>query len=181
MYGKFHPLSKKCWLRLVHGLGPNTLKCRRFFGGFICFIRVFFYLSFWIYNSTYGKKKFFLFFIKSKRVHSESTSAPKDDHCYFWNCILRVLYACMHAESFQLCPILWDPMGCSLPGSSVHGILQARILKWLLCPLSRDLLDPGIKPCRYLLHLSSLAGRFFTASATWEVLLYTYKSYHLFF
>ena len=30
----------------------------------------------------------------------------------------------------QLCPSLCDPMDCSLPGSSVHGILQARILEW---------------------------------------------------
>ena len=30
----------------------------------------------------------------------------------------------------QLCPTLWDPMGCSLPGSPVHGILQVRILEW---------------------------------------------------
>ena len=32
----------------------------------------------------------------------------------------------------QLCPTLGDPMDCSLPGSSVHGILQARILEWVM-------------------------------------------------
>ena len=37
----------------------------------------------------------------------------------------------------QLCPILWGPMGCSPPGSSVHGILQARILQWVATPFSR--------------------------------------------
>ena len=31
----------------------------------------------------------------------------------------------------QSCPTLCDPMGCSLPGSSVHGILQARIMEWV--------------------------------------------------
>ena len=36
----------------------------------------------------------------------------------------------MCAKSFQLCLTLCDPMDCSPPGSSVHGILQARILKW---------------------------------------------------
>ena len=36
---------------------------------------------------------------------------------------------CMHAKSLQLCPTLCDPMDGSLPGSSVHGILQARMLK----------------------------------------------------
>ena len=37
----------------------------------------------------------------------------------------------------QLCPILCDPMHCSLPGSSVHGILQTRILEWVAIPFSR--------------------------------------------
>ena len=35
------------------------------------------------------------------------------------------------AKSFQFCPNLCDPMDCSLPGSSVAGILQARILEWV--------------------------------------------------
>ena len=43
---------------------------------------------------------------------------------------------------FRLC----DPMDCSSPGSSVHGILQARILVWVVMPSSRDLLNWGIKP-----------------------------------
>ena len=37
----------------------------------------------------------------------------------------------------QLCPTLCDPMDCSLPGSSVHGILQARILEWVIMTFSR--------------------------------------------
>ena len=46
----------------------------------------------------------------------------------------------------QSCPALWDPVDCSPPGSSVHGILQARI--WSGFPFSspEDLPDPGIKP-----------------------------------
>ena len=59
----------------------------------------------------------------------------------------------------------WEPMDHSLPGSSVHGILQARILDWLPCPPPRDLLDPGIKPGS--LTSPAFAG-FFTASSTWE-------------
>ena len=35
------------------------------------------------------------------------------------------------SEVAQLCSTLWDPMDCSQPGSSVHGILQARILEWV--------------------------------------------------
>ena len=46
----------------------------------------------------------------------------------------------------QSCLILCDPMDCSLPGSSVHGIFQARVLGWAAIPSPRDLPDPGIKP-----------------------------------
>ena len=35
------------------------------------------------------------------------------------------------AKSLQLCPTLCDPVDCSLPGSSVHGIFQARVLEWV--------------------------------------------------
>ena len=34
------------------------------------------------------------------------------------------------SEVAQLCPTLSDPMDCSLPGSSIHGIFQARVLEW---------------------------------------------------
>ena len=43
----------------------------------------------------------------------------------------------MYAKTFQSCLTLWEPMDCSLPGSSVHGILQARILEWVDMPFSR--------------------------------------------
>ena len=45
----------------------------------------------------------------------------------------------------QSCPTLCNPMDCSLLGSSVHRILQARILEWLAIPFSRDLPDTGIE------------------------------------
>ena len=40
------------------------------------------------------------------------------------------------SEVAQLCPILNDPMDCSLPGSSVHGIFQARVLEWVAIAFS---------------------------------------------
>ena len=43
----------------------------------------------------------------------------------------------MCVKSLQLCLTLCDPMDCSLPGSSVHGILQARILDWVAMTTSR--------------------------------------------
>ena len=46
----------------------------------------------------------------------------------------------------QSCPILCNPVDCNLPGSSVRGILQARILEWVAFPSPGDLPKPGIKP-----------------------------------
>ena len=55
------------------------------------------------------------------------------------------LYVGMHAKLLQSCPTLCDPMDCSPPGSSVHGILQARILEWVDMPSSRGSPYPGIE------------------------------------
>ena len=66
-------------------------------------------------------------------------------------------------------------MECSLPGSSVRGILQARILEWVACPPSGDLPDLGIK--LKSLAFPALAGRFFTTNATWEGPLSPYTYY----
>ena len=76
------------------------------------------------------------------------------------------IFMCMHAKSLQLCPTLCNPMDCRPPGSSVHGILQARILREFPYLPPGDLSSPGIKPSSLL--SPALAGRFFTTSATWE-------------
>ena len=69
------------------------------------------------------------------------------------NCMLRLClifketsnlsdYARRHTKSLQLCLALCDPMGCSLTGSSVYGILQARILEWVAMPSTRGSSQP---------------------------------------
>ena len=52
------------------------------------------------------------------------------------------------------------------PGSSVHWILQARILEWVAMPSSRGIPNPEIEPTSLM--SPALTGRFFTTSATWE-------------
>ena len=47
--------------------------------------------------------------------------------CHF---LLQCIKVKSESEVAQLCPILRDPMDCSLPGSSIHGIFQARVLEW---------------------------------------------------
>ena len=61
----------------------------------------------------------------------------------------------------QSCLTLWDPMDCSLPGSSVHGILQAGILQWVAIPFSRGSSQP-----RDRTQVSWIAFRFFTVWAS---------------
>ena len=46
------------------------------------------------------------------------------------------LAAAAAAKSLQSCPTLCDPMDCSLPGSSAHGIFQARVLEWVAIAFS---------------------------------------------
>ena len=63
------------------------------------------------------------------------------------------------SEVAQLCLTLWDPMDCSLPGSSVHGIFQARILEWVAIAFSRGSSRP-----RDWNRVSCIVDRHFTVS-----------------
>ena len=66
----------------------------------------------------------------------------------FWGVHLCVsVYACMCAKSLQSCPALCEPMDCSPPGSSVHGILQARMLEWVATRSSRVSSQPRDRIC----------------------------------
>ena len=56
--------------------------------------------------------------------------------------IVVFVCVCAHAKSLQSCPTLCDPMDLSPPGSSVHGILQARTLEWVAVPSSRESSPP---------------------------------------
>ena len=81
-----------------------------------------------------------------------------------WTCLkLRGDHVC--AKLLQSCPTLCNSMDCSPPGSSVHGILQAKYRSGLPRPPPGDLPEPGIKP-----RSPVLAGGFwfFTTGITWE-------------
>ena len=69
----------------------------------------------------------------------------------------------VHAKSLQSCPTLCDPVDCSLPDCSVHGISQQQYWSRLSCPPLGDLPDPGFE-----LRSKSpeLAGVFFTTHTT---------------
>ena len=72
----------------------------------------------------------------------------------------------MHAKLLQSCPSLRGLMEGSPPGSSVHEILQARILVWVSMPSSRGSSRPRDQTQVSL--APALAGGFLTTSTTWE-------------
>ena len=79
--------------------------------------------------------------------------------------VLEIFFIwCVLCLVTQSCPILCDPMDCSPAGSSVHRILQARILEWVATPSTRGSSQPRDRTL-----VSHTAGKFFTAWATRDV------------
>ena len=72
-------------------------------------------------------------------------------------------------EVIQWCPTLCDPMDCSLPGASLHGILQARVLEWVAISFSRGSSWPSDRTW-----VSRIAGRRSNLCATWPELWWGY-------
>ena len=64
----------------------------------------------------------------------------------------------MHAKSLQSRTALCDPTDCSLPGFSVHGVFQARILEWVAISFSGDLPNPGVEPGSPALQAAALSS-----------------------
>ena len=92
-----------------------------------------------------------------KKVHSlpcicmaESLRCPPET-------ITTLLINCGGSLVAQSCPTLCDPLDCSPPGSSVHGILQASILEGVAISFSRESSSPKDPPCVFC-----IAGGFFT-------------------
>ena len=80
---------------------------------------------------------------------------------YWLYTLCCTIYPCMlvRPKLLQPCQILCNPIDHSPPGSSVHGILQTRILEWVAMPSSRDLPDPGLESislCLLHWHVGSL-------------------------
>ena len=88
---------------------------------------------------------------------------PRHLH-WIWNYFQRTVFSWPISESKSHLDVsLWKSVDCTLPGSSVHGILQARILEWVTVPFSRGSSQP-----RDWTQVSHIAGRFFTMWATRE-------------
>ena len=108
-----------------------------------------------------NRKRLFLLY----QVASFQNFIIKYNVCSMLLPFLILLLLESESEVAQLCPTLWDPVDCSLPGSSIHGISQARILEWVAISFSGGSCWP-----REWIRVSCIAGRHFTVWAT--------RSYH---
>ena len=83
--------------------------------------------------------------------------------CIYWLWFYLSFWWCGEwvSKVTQLCPTLCDPVDCSPPGSSIYGILQARILEWVAISFSRGSSQP-----RDQTQVSRIAGRRFNLWAT---------------
>ena len=105
-----------------------------------------------------GRGKIFIF-----------TSWKESKWCSFywdWPCYRHSVSLCVCAKSLQLCPTLCDPMDCSPPGSSVHGVLQARILEWVAMPSSRGSSWPRDRTC--ISHVYCIGRQVLYQECHWE-------------
>ena len=101
-----------------------------------------FILYFWPWSQVF---LYSLGFFLSRMIYRNQDLGTWDIHCYWYVILLISLsgqngnrHTCLCAHSVaRLCPILGDPMNCSPPGSSVHGISQARILEWVTISSSK--------------------------------------------
>ena len=102
--------------------------------------------------------------VVSLEMNKEEAATVSSRDFFSWSFYLSLIimnnsenlytYMCSIAQS---CLTLCGPMDCTLPGSSAHGIFQARISEWVAVPFSR-----GSSQTRYQTQVSCIAGRVFT-------------------
>ena len=107
-----------------------------------------------------------------RRVSDETVGSEKGSRASVLSSV-HVGTVLSHFNHVQLC----NPMDCSLPGSSVHGILQARILEWVAIPFSRGSFWP--RDWTYVFLSPTVAGRFFPTSTAWKPSVCTTRSLNL--
>ena len=110
---------------------------------------------------------------KKASCHVDTNCIQYVDQLINWSlffCFLEVfvmnLCKYLHTKSLQSCPTLCKPTVCSLQGSSVHGVSQARILESVAVPSSRGCSWPRYLTCTS--YVSCIGRQFFSTSTTWE-------------
>ena len=133
------------------------------------------FLWVWLFQKTHTIYLVFVFlcltfsFNNALKIYTMlSQMADFPLYTYICVCVCVCVYVCMLVS--QLCLAPCDPMGCSLPGSTVHGILQARILEWVDIPFSRESsrlgdwtqISPGLLHCSRFLTVWATGGLYST-------------------
>ena len=123
------------------------------------------YLKYWYSFVFYSRLKCIpiLYMIMNSRDHRSQVGIVNEFNRLNKNCAKLDSTLNVNVLVVQSHPTLWDPTGCSPPGSSVHGILHIRILEWVAMPFSRGSSRP-----RDRTWVSCIAGRFLTSWATRE-------------
>ena len=95
-----------------------------------------------------------------EQVQTREMAGPCPHSCVRAKAVRVCVCTRVHAKLLQSCSTLCNPMDCSPPVSSVHGILQARILEWVAKPSSRGSSQP--RDQTHISYVSCIAGGFFT-------------------
>ena len=101
-------------------------------------------------------KEIFSSYPNSFAKFSDPNLSAKSACFWLWNWKVKVI---------RWCPTLCNPMDCSLPGSSIHGILQSRIFEWVAIPFCRGSSQPKDQT-----QVSCIAGKSFTVWVVREAL-----------
>ena len=111
------------------------------------------------------------------RIHRILLTESHHNQAITWLCLLFSIPSCtsVSAKLLQSCLTLCDHMDSSPPGSSVHGILLARILEWVAMPSSRGSSCPQDRTWVFM--STALVGGFFTTNSTWEAPIPFYLSH----
>ena len=120
----------------------------------------------------YSKLKIRCKILKDKDVHFRvifNEGPWETTHIIYKQGLVKhiMVYSCA-----KLCPTLCNPMDCSSPDSSVHGILQARILEWVTISFSRGSSWP--RDQTHVSCVTCIAGRFFTTEPHKNIVVYSY-------
>ena len=102
-----------------------------------------------------------LSFSSQRDVRTVSNASLRSSNILILLLLMITLFVHVCVLVAQLCPTLCNPTNCTPPGSSVYGILQARILEWVAIPFSRGSSQPRDRTL-----VSRITGRFFTVWAT---------------
>ena len=104
-------------------------------------------------------------FLSSNNQNIQTNKHNKKNYYYIiLTKIIANIYLCVCVKVVQWCPTLCDPLDCNLPGFSVYGILQARILEWVAVPFSGRIFptqgsNPSLLHCRQILYQLGYQGQ----------------------